>query len=386
MIIPLGIAEQRKKATVVTWYLMGFTALCMLGQQAVLNTQGDAGYRDFINAFGWVWFDRPWGLITYQFLHGDLMHLAGNMLFLWVFGVAVEDRIGRWRFLALYILGGIAAALAQSLATNASGASSIPTIGASGSVAAITGAFLVLAPRAPMRILFFFFLIGVFAIPAWWFIIFAVAKDLFWLSVSSASNAWTGVAHAAHLGGYAFGFIAAMQLLKFNLARKDQYNLFSAQKQARRRRAFKLAVEEAERERAARKAANPEIDAKRTEVSSATRAGNHESAIAAYEQLIKLDPDAVLSKDIQLSVAQHLHAAGQHTLAASAFEAFLERSPNDRDANATALMLAIVQGRYANNKPAAHQALKRIKQSTLLESERSMYNDLANEFDYKPSD
>lgn len=391
MILPLGIAEQRKRATVVTWYIMGITALCMLGQQVVLNQLGSSGYNDFIDTFGWSKLSMPWGLFTYQLLHGDLWHLGGNMLFLWAFGAAVEDRIGRTRFILLYVLGGIAAAIGQSLFNDPS-APVRTTIGASGSVAAVTGAFLVLSPRAPMRILFFFFLIGVFTIPAWWLIIFAVMKDLFWLGITTSTNGETGVAHAAHLGGYAFGFTAAMFMLQRGWARKDQYNLFTAQRQARRRRAFKIAVEEAERDRqraekaAAKKTLDPKIDALRTQASTAVRSGDMESAVDAFENLLAVDPSAVLSKDIQLSLAQHLHASGNHKLAAQAFQAILDRSPNDRDANATAIMLAVIRCRYLNDNASARDALSRVKQETLSESERSIHNDIARECEFKPKD
>ena len=382
--IPLGIAEERRRATVVTWWLMGFTAVCMLGQQAVLRFGGPELYEQMIVGLGWESFSKPWGLVTYQFLHGDLMHIAGNMLFLWVFGVPVEERLGRWRFLAVYLLGGMAAGIAQSVVEPGS-----LTIGASGSVAAITGAFLVLAPRAPMRVLFFFLLIMVISIPAWWFIVFAIAKDFLLQTWSTANGGVSGVAHAAHLGGYAFGFGAAMLMLAKGWAERGPYNLFTMHRQARRRRAFKLAMEQTERsvEKAVARArraseANPEGEAARSALVTLVQSGQMGEAVDAYRVFAKDYPSMALPRDVQLGLAQHLHGAGEHELAAKAFGAFVERSPNDREAPVAWLMLAILRGRYLSDVDGARKALGGVDRSRLGPGEKAMFEELATEFSF----
>ncbi len=145
-------------------------------------------------------------LITSQFLHGSLLHIGGNMLYLWIFGNNIEDRFGRLRFLAFYLVGGIVAGLAQ-VAIDPD--STIPTIGASGAIAATLGAYLVLFPRARVTtaifLVFFFQLIDVPAVIvlAAWFIL-QLVDGLGSLSVTAAT-AEGGVAFFAHIGGFVFG-------------------------------------------------------------------------------------------------------------------------------------------------------------------------------------
>ena len=146
------------------------------------------------------------GLFSSQFLHGDIWHLGFNMLFLWVFGNNIEDRLGRLRFLPFYLLCGAAAGLAQALADPSS---DIPVIGASGAIAGVLGAFLVLYPRVWVWtvVLPFFFL--PFKIPAWTWLGIYFALQLLFLG-ESATSGDGGIALFAHVGG----FVAGMLLIK----------------------------------------------------------------------------------------------------------------------------------------------------------------------------
>jgi membrane associated rhomboid family serine protease len=141
-------------------------------------------------------------LLTSMFLHGSWSHILGNMVFLWAFGPSMEDAMNHWSFTAFYLLGGLVAMLAQTLATSTS---NIPSLGASGAIAAVMGAFLVTYPRDRIRSLFFFFLfIRVTYIPAIlligvWFLI-----QLF--SVGSVAYVQHGgVAYMAHVAGFLYG-------------------------------------------------------------------------------------------------------------------------------------------------------------------------------------
>lgn len=147
--------------------------------------------------------DRLLGLVTSQFLHGDWLHLLGNMLFLWVFGNNIEDRLGRVRFLPFYILCGAIAAGAQALADPSS---DIPLIGASGAIAGVLGAYLVLYPRVGIWtiVLPFFFL--PFKIPAWLWLAIYLALQLLFLGDMGDSSAG-GIAYWAHIGGFAAGML-----------------------------------------------------------------------------------------------------------------------------------------------------------------------------------
>ena len=146
-------------------------------------------------------------LFSSQFLHGGWLHLLGNMLYLWIFGNNIEDRLGRIRFLAFYLAGGVAAALAQVLIDPSS---TIPMIGASGAIAATLGAYLELYPRARITTLvflgFFYQLINVPAIVVlgFWFVL----QLLDGLASLGAASAGGGVAFFAHIGGFVTGALA----------------------------------------------------------------------------------------------------------------------------------------------------------------------------------
>ncbi|HET7870738.1 MAG TPA: rhomboid family intramembrane serine protease [Actinomycetota bacterium] len=138
-----------------------------------------------------------------MFLHGGWLHIAGNMLFLWIFGNNVEDRLKRPLFIAFYFLGGLAAtALQLAFGPN----STIPNVGASGAIAAVLGAYLVLFPRARVYTLVFFFFITAIELPAvavlgLWFVLQLFSGVG---SIGADVNSG-GVAYWAHVGGFAFG-------------------------------------------------------------------------------------------------------------------------------------------------------------------------------------
>ncbi len=142
-------------------------------------------------------------LISHQFLHGDLIHLGSNMLFLWIFGDNLEDVWGHWKFLAFYLICGLAAAGLQYV-TEPEGM--VPMVGASGAIAGVLGGYLLLYPRA--RVDMFLFLIVIFRIipiPAW-----LVLGSWFVLQVLGGLNAPVdqgGVAYWAHAGGFIAGLV-----------------------------------------------------------------------------------------------------------------------------------------------------------------------------------
>jgi rhomboid family protein len=140
-------------------------------------------------------------IVTAMFLHGGWAHLLGNMLFLWIFGNNIEDRLGRVRFIVFYLLGGLVAAGAQFAAGPSS---AVPTIGASGAIAAVLGGYLVLYPRAFVITFIppFFFL----PLPA---VLFLAGWFVFQLLAVSQAQVGTvgGVAYFAHIGGFAFGLL-----------------------------------------------------------------------------------------------------------------------------------------------------------------------------------
>jgi membrane associated rhomboid family serine protease len=151
----------------------------------------------------------PWagGVLTSMFLHASWLHVLGNMLFLWIFGNNVEDVMGRGRFVAFYVASGYAAALAQAAVTlhwSGQTAASVPTVGASGAIAGVLGAYFVLLPHARVVTLLFGFLpvpLSALIFLGLWFL-FQLWQSGFSLTHPDAGG---GVAFAAHVGGFVFG-------------------------------------------------------------------------------------------------------------------------------------------------------------------------------------
>ena len=152
-----------------------------------------------------------WATLFSSFLHAGFLHIAGNMLFLWVFGNNVEDFLGKVKFIAFYVLGAVAASFAHVLTHLDSAAAPIPAVGASGAVAAVMGAYLVLFPRARVNVLVPFFFIwtiiqlSAFVVLGLWFLY------QFLIGAQELAGAG-GVAWMAHVGGFVYGVIAIFLL------------------------------------------------------------------------------------------------------------------------------------------------------------------------------
>jgi membrane associated rhomboid family serine protease len=147
-------------------------------------------------------------VFTAMFMHGGLLHLGGNMLFLWIFGNNVEDSMGPVKFLAFYILGGLAATAGQTLVGPNS---AVPNIGASGAIAAVLGGYLVLFPRARVvTLIFIIFFFTILELPAMIFLVIWFAEQALFgaLGLTSGTGDGGGVAYFAHIGGFAFGLLA----------------------------------------------------------------------------------------------------------------------------------------------------------------------------------
>ncbi len=145
-------------------------------------------------------------ILTAMFLHGSWSHIIGNMVFLWAFGPEIEDSMGRGRYLAFYLLGGLAATLAQ---VAASPHSTVPNLGASGAIAAVMGAFLVTYPRDRIKtVLLIFIFVKITLIPAALLIGFWFLTQL--IHAGQVAHVQTGgVAYLAHVGGFIFGAVTA---------------------------------------------------------------------------------------------------------------------------------------------------------------------------------
>ena len=161
-------------------------------------------------------------IFSSMFLHGGWMHILGNMLYLWIFGNNVEDSMGHLRFIIFYLLAGIAAAMTH-LALNPAGTA--PTIGASGAISGVLGAYLVLSPNARIQTLITLgFFIRIVYLPAWVLLIFWIGLQLLNQSLAAGDPNAGGVAYAAHIGGFVAGLVLILFFRKYRRRSRFQYS------------------------------------------------------------------------------------------------------------------------------------------------------------------
>jgi membrane associated rhomboid family serine protease len=204
-VIPLGDISRRPGRFPVVTVLIILTNAFVFFEELAL---GDA----FVNRWACVPVRIEHGhalitLVTGTFLHAGWLHIGGNMIFLWAFGPAMEDAMGRISYPLFYLFGGVIAMLAQ---VAGSPGSSVPCLGASGAIAAVMGAFIVTYPRDRIRsLLWIVIIIRITFIPAALLIGFWFVIQLFDAVGSQASVQSGGVAYLAHVGGFLFGVVTA---------------------------------------------------------------------------------------------------------------------------------------------------------------------------------
>jgi membrane associated rhomboid family serine protease len=216
-VLPLRDANPTRRRPIVTTGLVA-TIAAVFGYELVLETtSGAEGLEGFFAAFGVIPAEVTAAaadgalvgtvastLVTYQFLHAGFFHAAGNLLFLWIFGNNVEDRLGRIGYLVFYLWAGVLAALTQVLIDPTS---DLPLVGASGAISGILGVYLVLFPGARVvSLVFLVFFFQIIAVPAvvllsFWFVLQLL--DAF--SALGAPSDVGGVAFFAHIGGFLAG-------------------------------------------------------------------------------------------------------------------------------------------------------------------------------------
>ncbi len=210
--IPLRDNNPRQTVPFITYLLIGLNVLGFLWELALGANLDRAIFAvGFIPARYWLpgyWVSDLTAIVTSMFLHGGFMHIAGNMLYLWIFGDNIEDRLGHGKYAVFYLLCGIIATLTHAIF---SPASRIPAIGASGAIAGVLGAYLVLYPRARVTtIIPIFFFITVREVPAililgFWFVL-QLLSGVGSLGVPDAQDLG-GVAFFAHIGGFVAGMV-----------------------------------------------------------------------------------------------------------------------------------------------------------------------------------
>lgn len=297
---------------------------------------------------------RPslWQFISYAFLHGSFMHIVGNMFFLYIFGNNVNDRLGNLGYLCFYLAGAVFSGIGHSMM------SVNPVLGASGAVAAVTGAYLALFPQTLITVVYWFIFIGTMDLPAIYFIAF---KLIFWDNVFE--RRMQNVAYNAHLAGYAFGILAIGSMLAAGLISGTGSDLWSMIKQWHRRRRYrdtvaagydpfgttpaakKIKVKEVKKT-AAEKRLDAKIQQLRDDIASRISQKNLSAASEVYLQLIEIDPRHILPRQNLLDIANQLASDNRPAESAQAYEQFLTHYSNYEYIEQVQLMLGILYSRY----------------------------------------
>jgi membrane associated rhomboid family serine protease len=218
---PLRDTEPSYSKPIVTTALIVINLLVFLFEFSL-----DPQYRNlFIGTYGMVPDEFSFRtLLTSMFLHGGWMHVLGNMWFLWIFGDNIEDTLGHAKYLLFYLACGIAAGLSQVLVDPNS---RVPTVGASGAIAGVMGAYMVKFPQSRIRTLIFIFLfITTVDVPAWLMLIYWFFIQFFsgFGTIASHVSQGGGVAYMAHVGGFIAGVVLILLMApKRRYTRPDNY-------------------------------------------------------------------------------------------------------------------------------------------------------------------
>jgi len=310
--------------------------------------------------------ERPflWQFITYAFLHGGLMHILGNMFFLYLFGNNVNDKLGNIGYLCFYLAGAAFSGIGHILIGGGS------VIGASGAVAAVTGAYLVLFPQTLITVFYWLlFFIDTIEISALYFIGF---KLIVWDNMLERNIPM--VAYDAHLSGYAFGVLAVLGMLATGLITGSNFDLWAMLKQWNRRRVYRDVVASGyepftgqtkskrikvkEVKTATEQQLMETISHLRSEITGRISQRNLSAAAEGYLELIKLDSEQILPRQQLLDIANQLASEKKPAESAQAYEKFLKHYDNYEYIEQVQLMLGIMYARYLNRPEQAVKYLK----------------------------
>ena len=307
---------------------------------------------------------------TYQFLHAGWLHIIGNMLFLYIFGNNVNDRLGNLGYLAFYLAGGVVAGVGFSVFDGGS------VLGASGAVAAVTGAYLVLLPRTNITIVYFFYLIGTAEIASLWFILFFFSQDVIGQFMPQLLGG-EAVAHMAHISGTIFGVAVALLLLSAQLLPRDQFDVLAMVQRWNRRRQYRDLVSKGydpfghtpppARMYGRTVVESPPVMDPRTQLIAELRGQigqamtNRDLALASskYLDLMRVDGDQVLPRPTLLDIANYFASQQLYAQAAAAYEQFQRFYPNYEQIEQVHLMLGVIYARYLQQNEAAKTYLLR---------------------------
>lgn len=306
-----------------------------------------------------------WQFVTYAFLHAGFLHIFGNMFFLYLFGNNVNDKLGHIGYLCFYLAGAVFSGIGHIFM------SGTQVLGASGAVAAVTGAYLVLFPQTLITVIYWFFFIGTMELPALYFIAF---KLIMWDNMFEPRFAPTAVAYGAHLSGYAFGIVASIGLLATKLVSGSSFDLWAMIIRWNRRRVYrdvvsggydpfsgrtvKPVVSAEVVKTAAEQQKEQQIYSLRGEITNRLAQRNLPAAATLYLDLMVLDNQQILPRQQLLDIANQLAGENNHAEAVRAYEQFLAHYSSYEHAEQVELMLGILYSRYLHRAEPAIRHLE----------------------------
>jgi membrane associated rhomboid family serine protease len=378
IIFPIGTDRPLKHKPWVNYVLIGLNVLVFLYTGgSVTMAEPEARFMLWPVEPAWYQF------FTYQFLHQGWQHIVFNMLFLWVFGSNLEDRFGPVGFLGFYLAGGVVAGVGHALSQSA------PVLGASGAVAAVTGAYLALFPRSQVTlVLWIFILVDFFAVSSMWLILFYFGRDLIFQLLGLG-----GVAYLAHISGSVFGFTVGMGLLATRILPREAYDFLALVDRWHRRGQLRAATRQSGSpwagagggdvpQSVAAGPTSPEqqrIMDLRAVVIESLRHERADEALRQYRELAELDQDRALPRQSQLDLANYAMSAQDYRTAADAYERFLANYSVDEYRPQVQLILGLIYGRYLDEPARARERLNEARPRLSSEREQQLAEQLLNE-------
>ncbi len=305
-----------------------------------------------------------WQFVSYAFLHGGYLHIIGNMFFLYLFGNNVNDKLGTAGYLGFYLAGAVFSGLGHMLM------SSSPVLGASGAVAAVTGAYLVLFPQTLVTVAYWFIFIGTMEVPAIYFIAFKMI-----VIDNIIGRGTTNIAYNAHLAGYAFGILGILIALATGIVRGNNFDLWAMLKRWNRRRQYKdvassgydpftgkatKKVKATEiKKSAGEQKRDEDIAELRSQIADEIARRNVAQAAMLYNELIKIDSENVLPQQHMLDIANYFTSNNEPEKSANAYEQILTNYKNYEYIEQIQLMLGILYSRYLNKPQKAIEHLRK---------------------------
>jgi membrane associated rhomboid family serine protease len=368
LLLPIRTSIRPWRTPYINYALIIINVLIFLLEYHIDPRTGELAFRSWVDHFALVP-NKPhwWQFVSYAFLHHDPWHIIFNMFFLYLFGNNVNDKLGHFWYLCFYIAGAAFSGVGHTVLHFSS---RIPTLGASGAVAAIIGAYLALFPQALITVIYWFIFIGTIEVPALYFIAFKLI-----LIDNILARGQGNIAYDAHLAGYAFGIAAALLVLATGLVGGSSYDLWAMIKRWNRRRKYRDVVStgydpftgQTDRKRVwakeviktpAQRDLEERISEVRNEIGSRLAERNLAAAAELYLELMRLDSKQLLPRQYLLDIANQLASDKKTAEAVQAYEQFLAHYSTYEYAEQVELMLGILYSRYLGQ---SQQAVKHLQ-------------------------